>query len=264
MVVQHPVASERIRDILEISALRTTPLAVTCRVDQTWQTFGSRFLGLREGKLWIESPQPPAGDDRPAPVLAAGQKLGVAFKQRHHKYVFTTTLIRTAAFRLTPQATVQGLNLAWPERMRQLQRRVFHRIEVPQHRRVFVELWEGGLEQEPSQPLRDKLILHGHLVDLSIGGFQLRLLGHADPRLAVGTPLGATLLNADGDGPIKLDCQFRHTNADEFSTTLGVQIVGLNETAAGRRTLERLGRIIRGFQREASAASEPARIRVGC
>ncbi|MFW6153995.1 MAG: PilZ domain-containing protein [Planctomycetota bacterium] len=264
MAVQHPVVSERIRDILEISALRNTPLALTCRVDRTWQTFRSRFLGLREGKLWIEYPQAPAGDERSAPTLATDQKVGIAFKQRHHKYVFTTGVAQVAACRLTPETTVRALRLTWPQRMRQLQRRVFHRVEVPQDRRVFVDLWEGGVEQEPPVALRDKLLLHGHLVDLSIGGFQLRLLGDADPRFRVGTPLGAALLNADGAKPIKLDCQFRHTNADEFSTTLGVQIVGLNETAAGRKTLERLGRVIRGFQRDTSNGAEPARVHVGC
>ncbi|NLF31678.1 MAG: hypothetical protein GX591_12420 [Planctomycetes bacterium] len=264
MAVQQSVASERIRDILEISALRNTPLALTCRVDQTWQTFRSRFLGMREGKIWIEYPAAPEGDDRPPPPLAVGQKVGIAFKQRHHKYVFSTGAAQTATFRLGPDTVVRGVCLAWPARMHQLQRRAFQRVEVPQDRRVFVELWEGGSDMEPSSALRDRLVLHGQLVDLSVGGFQLRLLGDGDPRFQTGAPLGASLLNADGNDPIKLDCQFRHTNADEFGTTLGVQIVGLNETAGGRRTLERLGRILHGFQRDATIGAEPARVRAGC
>ena len=47
MAVQQPVVAEHIRDIIEISALRNTPLALTCRVDDTWQNYSTRFLGMR-------------------------------------------------------------------------------------------------------------------------------------------------------------------------------------------------------------------------
>jgi len=261
MAVQQPVAAERMRDIIEISALRNAPLALTCRVQDTWQSFRSRFLGMRSGQVWLEYP---ANEGQPLPELVIGQKVGVAFKQRHHKFVFSSAVRQTADFKLGAKNTIRGVSIAWPASMHQMQRRVFHRVDVPHDQQVFVGFWEGGLAQEPCAELAAKLTYNGQLVDLSIGGFQVRLLGDIDPRFRNGTPIGAALNTGEGQPAIKLDCQFRHANADEFGTTLGMQIVGLNETARGRKAMEHLGEMIRGFQRATITTSEPVNVRLGC
>jgi len=262
MAVQQPVAVERIRDIIEISALRSAPVALTCRVHDTWRSFRSRFLGMRGGQVWIEYPERVEGQT--PPELLVGRKVGLAFKQRHHKFVFSSAVRETANFKLNAKTTVHGVSIAWPASMQQMQRRMFHRVDVPHDRQVFVEFWEGGLDQEPRTELREKLIYHGQLVDLSIGGFQVRLLGEIDPRFQDGAPIGTALRVHEDQAPIKTDCQFRHANADEFGITLGMQIVGLNETAAGRQTLERLGKLIRGFQQAGTVVIEPVNVKLGC
>ncbi len=262
MTVQQPVASERIRDTIEVSALRNAPLALTCRVQDTWQNLRSRFLGMRSGHVWIEYPQGQAG--QPAPEVGLGQKIGVSFKQRHHKYVFSSAVRETATIQLDAETAVRGLSVAWPAYMHQLQRRMFVRVDVPHDNQVFVDFWEGGLDHEPSEDLRDKLMYHGQLVDLSIGGFQVRLLGDVDPRFMAGAPMGVTLLFGDNES-IRVDAQFRHTNPDEFGTTLGMQIVGLNETARGRKSMDRIGEITRAFLKSRRGGKrDPLKIRVGC
>ena len=262
MAVQQPVSAERIRDIIEVSALRNAPLALTCRVQDTWQSFRSRFLGMRSGQVWVEYPESIEG--QPAPELVIGQKVGMSFKQRHHKLVFSSAVRQMADFKLAGTDTVRGVSIAWPASMHQMQRRMFHRVDVPHDRQVFVEFWEGGLAQEPCAELRDKLTYRGQLVDLSVGGFRVRLLGDIDPRFQVGAPIGATLTGEEDQPAIKIDCQFRHANADEFGTTLGMQIIGLNESPRGRKAMEHVGQMVRGFQRATAPHPEPVNARLGC
>ena len=247
MTVQERVSPEQMREILELAALRSTPAALTCRLRDTWQTYRSRFVGLRHGQMWLEYGRG-APEQIPA-VHEAGQRIGVAFKWRHHKYVFSAMVGEVADFQHSPQVRLKALRIAWPTEMHQLQRRVFFRVDVPDGRLMHAHFWEGGLSAEPTGQLRDKLVYCGQVVDLSAGGFRVRLLAGGDPGFQVGAVIGVELKTDSGGEAIKLDAQFRHTQADEFGVTLGLQIMGLTETSRGRKTLERIGRIMREFQR---------------
>lgn len=247
MSVQEKVSKDRIRDIVEVAALRNTPIALTCRLHDTWQNFRSQYLGLRGGRLWVEYPQPSKGSV--FPEVTAGCRLGVAFKQRHHKYVFSSAVEEVKEFRLSPDVTVRGLSIGLPQEMYQLQRRMFHRVDVPDDRKMFVRFWQGGLMYEPLEHLRQSLEFTGQVVDLSAGGFRVRMLSPQTPPFDPGDPVGAELTVEGMETPIHVDCQFRHADMDEFGVTLGMQMVGLTETPEGRKSLQRLSRIILDFQR---------------
>ena len=248
MSLQEHVPTEQTRQILQTAALRATPIAVTCRMGGVWQSFRSRFLGVRDGHPWIDRAVP-ATPGQPSAELAAGQKIGIAFKQRHCKYVYSTQILAVAEFPSSPDATVRGLRVDWPTDMLQFQRRMFNRVIVPTGRQAFVTFWEGGLDREPVGHMRDRLSYYGQLVDLSAGGFRVRLLGSADPGFRCGDPIGADFIIDGRASFIKLDSQFRHAIVDEFGVTLGMQIMGLVETDDGRKTLNRINRLVQEFQR---------------
>lgn len=247
MIAQREVPADQIRETVEVSAVRNTPIALTCRLDGAWQNFRSRFLGLRNEELWIEYACPEPG--RAIPELLPGMKLGVAFKQRHHKYVFTSAIQAIADFQLSPGVKVRGLRIDWPGKMQRLQRRSFYRATVPMDQPVFCEMWQGGIGNEPQSDIRQKLVFNGQLTDLSAGGMRVRLLGDRDPAFHVGDPVGLSLRFHGMSEPIRVDGQFRHAAQDEFGTCLGIQFVGLTEIADSSKLFQTISRIVCEFQR---------------
>ncbi len=245
MAQQQEVDADIIEHVVKAAASRNSPVALTVRHDELWQSYRSRFLGLRGNQVWIEFATP--NSPRALPPLEVGQKVGITFKQRHYKFVFTTILVEMAEFTPAPDVCVHGMQIAWPHRMFQLQRRMFQRVDVPGHRWAFVHFWEGGLGQEPQEELRDKLTYTGQLVDISAGGFRVRMLGTSDPGFQTGDPLGCKLTVQGLNGNLRADGMFRHTTTDEFGVTLGIQFLGLTETSEGRVTLDQIARLLRDF-----------------
>ena len=247
MSLQQEVPFSQVRETIENSAIRNTPLVLSHQVNESWQNYRSRFLGLRGEELWLEYAQPDPG--RAVPKLVVGQKLGVAFKQRHHKFVFTTRIINIAEFRLTPELAVTGVQIDWPEKVFRLQRRSFYRASVPIDRPMYVDLWQGGLAQEPDAKLRDKLVYSGQVADISAGGFRIRMVPGRDPALQCGDSIGALVRCAGLVEPLRVDGQFRHADQDEFGLLLGIQFLGLTETPEGRKTMQVINQLVSEFQR---------------
>lgn len=247
MIAQREVPADQICETVEASAIRNTPIAVTCCLDGTWHNYRSRFLGLRGQELWIEYAAPESG--QAIPELLPGMKLGLAFKQRHHKFVFTSPILAVADFQLSPDLKVRGLRIEWPRRMQRLQRRSFYRASIPADKPVFCEMWQGGLVGEPKGALREKLVFNGQLVDLSAGGMRLRLVDQRDPAFHVGDAVGVILQSACLREPVRVDAQFRHAATDEFGLCLGLQFVGLNETSDGRKAFQAINQLVCDFQR---------------
>ncbi len=247
MAVQQEISADEIHQIVETAAHRNAPIALTCRKAGTWQSYRSRFLGLRGGQVWVEYGT--VGSGQESPEFAEGQRVGIAFKQRHFKYVFSTDISAVREFYLDAGRKITGLRLAWPTDMHQLQRRIFNRVDVPDDCQIFAHFWEGGLEHEPTEPLREKLIHFGQLTDLSGGGFRIRLLSATDPGFQSGSAIGADL-HIDGEpSVIKVDAQYRHVDIDEFGITLGMKLLGLTETSEGRKKLSKINKLLRRFQR---------------
>lgn len=246
-IVQMEVPAEQMADVVEVAASRNTPIALTCMVRQVWRNYRSRFLGMRGDEVWIEYPSAEQG--RPVPEMVPEQKLGLAFKQRHHKFVFTSTVLRVADFDLSPTVTVRGVQIAWPKTIRRLQRRAFYRVNIPSDKPVFTEFWEGGLAKEPPEHLRENLVFHGKLDDISAGGCRARLTEDREIAFHAGDALGMRLKFRNGQEPIEVDGLFRHAASDEFGPWLGVQFAGLNETAQGRRALNQITDAVAEFQR---------------
>lgn len=246
MPAQQEVAGDQIRSLVQSSAERNTPIALTCRMDEAWRNYHSRFLGVRDGQLWVEYARASEGD--PPPELTAGQLLGIAFKQRHHKYVFTARILAIADFHPLPEVTIRGLRLEWPTRMQKLQRRMFYRVTVPASQPIFAGLWRGTHDSVMETGTR----IGGQVIDLSAGGVRVRLLENQAVPFQVGEALKIELRqrkdNVAGES-IRADAIYRHTANDEFGVTVGLQLVGLTETAKGRATFNQLGQIIAAFQK---------------
>ena len=77
---------------------------------------------------------PPVEADVPPHEFVPAEKLGVSFKLKHHKHIFTATVSGFQDFPLDDGGTMKTLALCLPVRMQRLQRRMFYRVDVPPNR----------------------------------------------------------------------------------------------------------------------------------
>lgn len=240
------MAAGQLREILEPAALRLTPAALTCMLQDTWQTYRSRFLGLRDSRMWLEYGRGESA--QLAPQFAAAQRIGVAFKWRNRKYVFSTVVDEVGELDVLAEGQFRALRVAWPDEMHRLERRAFFRVNVPPARRMQVRFWKGGMIAQPAAERGRETVYEGQILDLSAGGFSARLPSSGVPPLETGFVMGVEL-KMQGCRPLRMDAQFRHAVPDGQGATVGMQMMGLTETPAGRETLEKIAQLMRDFLR---------------
>ena len=182
---------------LSEAAERRTPAGITVRVGNRWMTLHSRLLCLHHADLWLEYPHDDTGE-RPH-EFASGERLGLSFKLKHHKYLCAPSSKRSAEVDLGQGASERVLCVAWPVAMQRLQRRAYQRVAVPPGRIARAAFWPGGCEAEPAGTCPDRPVWSGSLTDLSAGGFQVRTAAEAPAFLETGFIMGCRLsFGADG------------------------------------------------------------------
>jgi len=141
--------------------------------------------------------------------------------------------------------------LRWPSQVQQLQRRVFERSTPPPGTIIAVRFWRAQPADQRASDERD--VRYGQLEDLSAGGMRIKLARPAD--IEAGALYCCTFSPKQGKPPFFVDAVLRHREAAEQNrASLGFQFVGLEATADGRRTLDRLARLVSYFQRATARA----------
>ena len=233
---------------LSEAAERRTPAGITVRVGNRWMTLHSRLLCLHHADLWLEYPHDDTGE-RPH-EFASGERLGLSFKLKHHKYLCAPSSKRSAEVDLGQGASERVLCVAWPVAMQRLQRRAYQRVAVPPGRIARAAFWPGGCEAEPAGTCPDRPVWSGSLTDLSAGGFQVRTAAEAPAFLETGFIMGCRLsFGADGSEIVYADAQFRHAQPDGDMALIGFQFVGLDQSEQGREALGTLSRHVADFHR---------------
>jgi c-di-GMP-binding flagellar brake protein YcgR len=142
-----------------------------------------------------------------------------------------------------------SLVLRWPSQVHQLQRRAFERSSPPPDTIVAVRFWRARPGHERDSSERD--VRHGQLEDISAGGMRIKVARPED--IEDDGLYCCTFVARQGKPPFLVDAQLRHREAAEGNrASLGFQFVGLEATAEGRRTLDRLARLVSHFQRAAA------------
>ena len=226
---------------------RATPVALSCRIGTRWLSCHTRILRLAGEKLWLEYP---SSDHELIPEITVGLSIGLSFKIKHHKHVFSAAVEAMGQFQLVLGAQVRALCVPKPLVMQRIQRRAYHRVDVPRNRSVLATFWRGGLADPPGDSATSGLVWEGWVTNISAGGFQVRTASQGAPPLEVNDIVGVRIDLGQEYEAIQTEAQFRQSSRDERGVTLlAFQFVGLNETVGGRETLHRLGRIVCEFQR---------------
>jgi c-di-GMP-binding flagellar brake protein YcgR len=144
------------------------------------------------------------------------------------------------------EANTAMLTMSWPAQIQQLQRRAYQRVRPPEDVVIAVRFWRQ--EGAAGVPVEGRTVRYGQLEDISAGGLRIKVADPGD--IEVGMAFRCVFEPHPGKSPLILDTLVRHREAADCGrASIGLQAVGLEATAEGRRTLERLARTVSRFQR---------------
>jgi len=253
------LTNQQIDEVLYVAAERQVPATISVREPAGWVSYHTRLLAIRQGHVLLEAPTPEAGGQlrefRPA------DRVGVNFKLKHHKFVFTGTVAETSREKLEDGTDRGVLHVCSPTRMQRMQRRAFNRSDVPGNRIVRASFWLGGRENEPAGTTPDLPVWSGRVVNISAGGFQLISEQSICDAVSPGDTVGVRISFGIGEEAVYADAQFRHCLEEGGKFHLGFQFVGLGLTPEGRDALQVIGSKANQFQRELSNSQAPTHSR---
>lgn len=246
------VSDTRKDEIIAQAADKQTPVVLSRKKNGQWQVTKATLRDADEYRqlLYIES----TSDEPDGFNPVKNELLGVAFRRGHKKCLFNTVVVATAdnpdACDL-PHGT--GLALRWPEKVQELQRRVYQRAQPPDGRRIPVRFWPG---QNRPQTGQERI---GIMEDLSAGG--VRVQAPDSTGLSEGDTVQIAFALRPRDKELVFDATFRHVQAEtQGDQSLGFQFVGLETSARGQELLITLARTVSMFQRSHSRR-KPAHLR---
>jgi len=238
------VSWEKSNQILCEAASACLELQVTVKLARQWQNRSTRFTRRFEAgrHLVVRNPFPADCPIKP------GQLLGCSFRKGQRKFMFTSAVLACE------QLEAPELTIAWPDNLQQMQRRFFARAAVPPDMHIPVKIWPAVIALTCACP-DDPPLATARLVDISAGGGLIKM-----PKDSYQLDLDMALLIEmqlpDSDQPVCVEACVRR-KADvltEGRVIYGLQFVGLDQTPAGRQTLQRLGR----FALKLRNAQQPA------
>lgn len=227
------------REILQAAIEKKTPAIMTYLSNAKWHTAKVFLTNLEADRLDIElSPR-----KNPYPMnLSAYQLIGISFKHGYGKFIFETKVIN---LEISANSDSGGLiMLSMPEQLRLVPRRSYFRVDVPRSLKVDVQIWhrrQGRVPIEHRCP--------GSLVDLSAGGIQVAIEASLKPNFKKRQFVSLCFTPAPYEELLTLDGQVRTIlpTAGDKNICFGLQLVGLEATSEGRKTLERLCRIVEKY-----------------
>lgn len=241
------LTTRQVDEALQAASQREVPATITIHSTGGWHNFHSRMLRCTGGHLWVELPSRDEEGQPRKHEFSPADKIGVSFKLKHHKHMFTATV---AAVETQDGPEHQpALKLCSPSRVHRMQRRVFERVDVPAQRVVRASFWLGGVQAEPAGVTPEHPVWSGRVINLSAGGFQLCMPGDSC-ELEIGETVGVRIIFGAGDETVYADAQFRHIHRDPGDVKFGFQFVGLGQTPEGKQALELIGSKVADFQRE--------------
>lgn len=245
------LTSRETSEIMQFAADEKTLAVVSLQEGDNWVSFKSHFLERDpRGRFFVLDFQETHGVS--PPELGAGQYVGVSFRYKSRKIMFSTVVEARGRYLNGGSQSVPAVRYRWPQTMVELQRRAYHRTLVPSGATLPARVWHGAIHAPPAQR---GPVLVGSSIDLSCGGTLIRVANAADPHWPENATVGVELELPDGRSPLTLSAHYKGARDDTSGATcVAVQFVGLECEPDGRNALQRLARCIQGFHRQTIAS----------
>jgi len=250
------MTQEQIGDVLQTAVAKQVPLTVTLRRDKSWVTCHTHLLSDGDPHMLLGELQ--VHDGQEVPRIASAERIGLSFKLKHHKHIFTVTAVGPEKFAGGGEDPNEALAVCWPTRMHRLQRRAYLRAELPEGRVVRASFWLGGRDNEPTQASLERPVWSGRLSNLSAGGFQVAMGPNEVWDLEMGETVGVRLAFEAGSESIYADAQFRHLDRLEDHILLGFQFIALAQDRRGRQALQYISSKVAEYHRQMETRAKSA------
>jgi len=240
-----PADRERNEWLLQ-AATRRAPVVLNARIDDRWIIRKSRFRGVdrERGRLLIEYPSQP---EHGQAEIDIGQCVGLSFRRGHKKCVFEAQVIGQDRSVPEGKCPVLTLSLCWPDRIQELQRRLYCRAKVPPRLSIPVDICPQSTR---SAQAASGVACRGLMLDLSAGGMNIALPAEKRIRLKPGDTVTCTFALEPGQTPQEISGRLRHCEpAPGGHLRVGLQFLGLEASAEGCQTLQRIGRAANRFRK---------------
>lgn len=246
---RHVVTPRAASEIFDRAVEERALAVLTLQDGADWQTFKSRFLERdARGRFFVLDYEP--ADDEPLPVVAPGQYVGVAFRQKGHKLLFSTVVEAKGHFVLDDDTSVPAVRYRWPDSLTEMQRRAYFRTPVPEGTHLFAKLWSGGVSAHTGARTAPLQVFSGNLADLSCGGTLISLHATTPPDWPDEQTIGLEIQLPDGRAPILVDGRYRGVRTEDSGVcSAAVQFVGLEMTPEGHTALQRLANSVQRLHR---------------
>jgi c-di-GMP-binding flagellar brake protein YcgR len=254
------VAPDEALEVFDLAVREQALVVVTTQEADEWLTFKSRFLERDPNqRFFVLDYEPQREGDALAPI-APGQYVGISFRHKSRKMMFSTVVEAKGRFVTSPDTTISAVRYRWPSSMTELQRRAYFRTPIPNGTQILASVWLGGTTARAQAQQAPLEVLTGELADLSCGGTLLRLNGSKAPAWRDNGTVGIEIQLPDGKPPITINANFRGARLDdEGRLGLAVQFVGLELDVDGRVVLQRLSATIQRLHRLSQSADIAAR-----
>ncbi len=241
-------------------AVRENAIAVVSVQDgDDWSTMKSRFLERDGGRRFFVLDYA-AQAAEVLPSLTPGQYVGVSFRHRSRKIMFSTVVEAKGRYALEGRDPLPAIRYRWPQSITELQRRAYYRTRAPSGVTLPVSMWEGGVSHRVSAQSAPLSIVSGAVIDISCGGCLIGCGMASAPTWAEGATLGAELTLNDGRAPIVVNANYRGARHDETGQLcIALQFVGLEFNADGRAALQRLTTAVQKLHRLTSVSNTSER-----
>lgn len=228
--------TQELRDVLEFAVQDRVQAVMSHLSKGKWQTTKVNFVAAGDNTINIELD---TEGNTQSISIQVDQPVGMTFRGEHSRYLFET-IITGFDNEVNSHASGQVV-VATPEKIEKMQRRAEFRATIPQSLKVKVLFWHRGYNNDETS-VPEESYWQGKLIDLSSGGVQIGVKMDQEPNFNVGQLIGLQFTPMPFQKPIQVEAQIKHIarTADENGICLGVQFVGLEATANGRLTLQRI------------------------
>ncbi|RIK65726.1 MAG: hypothetical protein DCC65_12015 [Planctomycetota bacterium] len=235
-----------LRSILTWAAERQAPVTASLISEGRWCNLRSHVIRYDGQAHVLQIVYPISTDTMAPPEITAGEELGLSLRRGHKKCVFVCQVLMRRLDKGGDGQALDTLVVRAPRQMRELQRRVYQRVIIPEERFIATRLWQGGLPSpgEPCWP-----ICSGRVANMSLGGMLMDIRADQNPRLGVGDVVGVEITHMPGREPLMAEAQYRHcvmTGADRIG--IGLQFVGLEHERPGRTGISELAEFVRSLR----------------
>lgn len=231
-------------ELLRTVVHKNVPAILSYMSKNKWHVSKVLFVDFDGQMIQVECMHAP---DKRQPInIKVGQPVGLSFKHSYGKFVFDATV--NALDPSKNPGKGGSISLSCPAQIQAIQRRSYYRVQVPDALRVNVAIWHRSCRTGAPDVPHD--YHEGRLMDISAGGAMLALpVAHDDtgevqtrPDFHRGQFIGLRFTPLPYETPLVFYAQIRNIlpTADNTAFCLGLQIVGLETSREGQRTLARI------------------------